>query len=193
MKKGFTLVEMLVALFIFALLASAGVTMMRFTVDNQSMVRERTDRLAQFQTARGLMKADLSQAADRRVRDADGRVLNGAFVGGEGDVLLRFTRRGWENPDGEARASIQSVEYRIEDDRLMRYARVAADGGAFGEPQLLLDGVSDTQITYLDRGQWVPNLPGGPSDPLPQAVRIGLTVEGVGRVEQTLMVSGARS
>ncbi|MFZ3006359.1 MAG: type II secretion system protein, partial [Phenylobacterium sp.] len=43
--KGFTLVEMLVALFIFSLLAAAGVTVMRFTVDNQVAVRGRMDRL----------------------------------------------------------------------------------------------------------------------------------------------------
>ena len=68
--KGFTLIEMLVALMIFGLIAAAGVSVMSFTVDNQELVRGRMEKLADFQRARALLKADLSQAADRRLRRA---------------------------------------------------------------------------------------------------------------------------
>src|ERR671918_2694 len=110
--SGFTLVEMLVALFIFALLTAAGVTVMRFTSDNQAIVQERSERLAQFQRLRAILKSDLAQATARRTRDPDGRPLRAAFFGssGAGAPLLRFVRRGWDNPDALPRASLQQVE-----------------------------------------------------------------------------------
>src|SRR5690606_4868761 len=63
--KGFTLVEMLVALLIFSGIAAAGVAAMSLAADNRLVVRQRMDRLASFQRTRALLKADLEQAADR--------------------------------------------------------------------------------------------------------------------------------
>lgn len=190
-KRGFTLVEMLVALFIFALLSSAGVAMMRFTVTSQTAVRAHTDRTAEFQALRAILRSDLSQAAPRRVRDEAGRPVREAFYGGEPEVLLRLVRRGWENPDAAARASIQAVEYRLDEGRLIRRSRAAADGGPWAEPQVLAQGVSAAEVAFLHRGQWIAALPGGPLEPLPQAVRFDLTLDGVGQVSQLFLVSGA--
>src|SRR3546814_8509418 len=68
---GFTLVEMLVALLIFAMLSAVGVTVMAYAADNQGVVKARMDRLGELQSARALLKADLAQAAVRRVRGRD--------------------------------------------------------------------------------------------------------------------------
>ena len=55
--RGFTLVEMLVALLVFALLSAVGVTVMAYAADNQGVVQARMDRLGEFQRARALLKA----------------------------------------------------------------------------------------------------------------------------------------
>lgn len=190
--KGFTLVEMMVALFVFALIASAGITIMRFAVDNQAIVRERTDRLGELQRARALLKGDLIQAAARRTRDASGRAMREAFFGGNNPAqpLLRFTRRGWENPDAGPRASLQYVEYRLNEGRLERAAATALDGGTRGAPQILMERVSTADIAFLWRGEWIEALPGGPENPLPQAIRLTMDVDGVGAVTQIFAVSG---
>jgi general secretion pathway protein J len=191
--KGFTLVEMLVALFIFSLIAAASVGIMRFTVDNRETVRAHAGRLAEFQRMRAILKADLSQAAERRTRDANGRPIREAFYGGTGGTgvpILRLARRGWENPDAEPRASVQYVEYRLVDGRLERVARRALDGGAFGPPQILVDRVRQAAIHFLWHGQWIENLPGGPVDPLPQAVRFDIALDEIGAVSQLFLVTG---
>src|SRR5262245_36605474 len=111
--KGFTLVEMLVALFVFALLTAAGATVLRSTADSRETTHARTETLASFQRLRAILKSDLSQAAPRRTRDAAGKTIREAFSGanpGSGRPLLRFVRRGWENADFEPRASLQQVE-----------------------------------------------------------------------------------
>lgn len=192
--KGFTLIEMLVALFIFSLLAAAGVSVMRFSVDNQMAVRSRMDRLGDFQRARALLKGDLEQAAPRRTRDEAGSPAQGAFAGGQGPApLLAFTRRGWDNPDRAARASLQYVEYRLVEGRLERRSRPALDGARLGEPQRLIDGVEAANVEFLSQGAWRPNWTSSSSAPTPQVVRLTLKLRAVGEVRQLFLLPGGAS
>ncbi|GAB3345114.1 type II secretion system minor pseudopilin GspJ [Marilutibacter aestuarii] len=188
-QRGFTLVEMLVALFVFGLIAASAVAVMAYAIDNQDVVRGRAEEVAAFQRARALLRADLGQAAVRRVRDANGQAARRAFVAGGPDapVLLGFVRRGWNNPEGEARASMQYVEYRIVEGRLERRTRPALDGAAMSAPQVLLEGVHSARVRYRFRGDWLEGWPGG-ADTLPDAIALDLELDGFGRVEQLFLV-----
>lgn len=189
---GFTLVEMLVALLIFALMSAAGVSVMVYTADNQGVVRLRMERLGEFQRARGVLKADLSQAALRRVRHPDGSAARRAFVGGrvgQSGPLLAFVRRGWANPEAQPRASLQYVEYRLIDGQLQRSARAALDGAAATTPQVLLTGIESADIAYRYRDEWLDGWPGG-ATAMPAAIRLTLSLEGIGRVEQAFLLPG---
>lgn len=195
---GFTLVEMLVAMVVFALIAAAGVGVMAYAADNQDVVRGRMDRLGEFQRARALLKADLSQAALRRVRGRDGTAALDAFIGSTdshpmaqaGTIpLFALTRRGWENPDREPRASLQHVEYRLVDGQLERSVRGALDGAEPGEPQVLLTGVRSAAIGYHQRGHWNRGWPGGVAE-MPDALRLELQLDGLGRVDQWFLLPG---
>ena len=192
-RPGFTLVEMLVALFIFGLLAAAGVTVMGYAIDSQAQVRTHMDRTAEFQRMRAILKADLAQAAPRRTRGLDGQPSPFAFIGGgTGGAVLILTRRGWENLDGRPRASLQYVEYRLVDDRLERAARPALDGAPLGPPQILYQGVSAVQPAFLSKGRWTPTWLGDPLVQLPDAVRLEMQLEGVGPVTQLFLVPAER-
>lgn len=186
--RGFTLVEMLVALLVFAMLAAAGVAVMSFAVDNQGAVRHRTDRLGQIQQTRAILKADLEQAAPRRTRGEDGQPARGAFAGGDGVLML--TRRGWDNPDGAPRASVQYVEYALVEGRLERRTRPALDGAALGRRQVLIDGVESLRVSFYAKGgwreAWTPSL----TAPLPQAVRLDLETQDLGEVSQLFLLPG---
>jgi len=193
---GFTLIEMLVALRVFALLSAVGVGVMAYAADNQGVIQQRMDRLGEFQRARGLLQADLAQAAVRRVRGRDGSAARNAFIGRtdgigrSGEPLLALVRRGWSNPDGEPRASLQYVEYRLVDGTLERASRAALDGAATGMPRVLLTGIRTASIEYHYRGQWNRGWAGG-AEILPDAVRLTLDVAGLGRVEQLFLLPGA--
>lgn len=190
--KGFTLVEMMAALFIFGLLAAAGVTVMGSTLSNQTAVRERTERLGDFQRTRAILKADLAQAAPRVTRDKEGRVARAAMTGGvvEAAPFLTLTRRGWENRDNQPRASMQYVEYSLSEGRLERRSRERLDGTAPGAAQVMIDGVEAMQVWFLYKGEWRPAWSGAPQAPLPQAVRLDLTLAGVGPVSQLFLTPG---
>lgn len=191
-ERGFTLVEMLVSLFVFSLLATAGVAVMAFTVDNRDGVSDRMQRLGELQRTHALLRQDLSQVAPRRVRDGRGVAAPSAFFGaaeGAGDPLLAFSRRGWENPEHQARASMQRVAWRLVDGRLERQAAPALDGAAPGPAQVVLDGVSELRLAYRHRGQWSPAWPGGLAS-VPDAVELRMRVDGIGEVRQVYLLAG---
>ncbi len=190
--NGFTLVEVMVALLIFGVIAVAGVTVMRSTIDSQTIVRAQIDRVGEFQRLRAVLKADLGQAAVRRTRSEAGQALPAAFIGGEGlgsAPLLGMVRRGWENPDGAPRASMQYVEYRLEGRRLERRVRSALDGAALGEAQVLSDHIEALHLAFFYGDQWRDTWSGGP-ELLPQAVRLDLEIQGMGPVTQLFLTPG---
>ena len=199
LARGFTLVEMLVGLVVFGLLGLAATGVLAWAADNRGSVATHSTRLAQLQRARALMQADLGQVALRRVRGPDGRQSPDAFIGathrggashsGPGP-LLGFVRRGWSNPEGAARASLQYVEYRLVDGRLERATRPMLDGATAGEARVLLDGIVHAEVGYHHHGAWDHGWPGGAAE-LPAAVRLDLELEGFGRLEQRFLVTGA--
>ena len=188
-RAGFTLVEVLVALAIFAMIASAGVGLLSFAIDNRLAVREASERTAAFQRTRALMRADLGQAAPRRVRGADGAPEAAFELGGE--PLFAVTRRGWINPGEAQRASMQRVDYRLIDGRLERRVRERLDGARPAEPQVLLENVESARVTAILDGDPIVDWRPTRNRPLPDAVRIDLTLDGYGPVSQLFMVAGA--
>jgi general secretion pathway protein J len=188
-RAGFTLVEVLVALAIFTMIASAGVGLLSFAIDNRLAVREASERTAAFQRARALMRADLGQAAARRVRGADGAPRAAFELGGES--LFAVTRRGWINPGDAQRASMQRVDYRLIEGRLERRVRERLDGARPAEPQVLLENVQSAQVMAILDGDPIADWRPVQNRPLPDAVRIDLTLEGYGPVTQLFMLAGA--
>ncbi|MCD7098948.1 type II secretion system minor pseudopilin GspJ [Stenotrophomonas sp. MMGLT7] len=188
---GFTLIEVLIAMAVFALLSAAAVGILAWTADQQGAVRARMERLGELQRAHALLKADLAQAALRRTRRSDGRAERSAFLAAPPDdmrgPLFGFVRRGWENVDAAPRASLQYVEYRVADGRLERSSRAALDGAPAEAPQVVLEGVGSAKAYYYARGFWSDGWGGG-LDALPQAVRLELQLRDFGRVRQVFLL-----
>lgn len=193
-RSGFTLVEALVALALFALIATAGATVLSMSIDNRFAVHAASERTAAVQRTRSLLKADLGQAVTRRTRDRNGEPralpLDGAAA--PGDPVLVLTRAGWTNPGDAPRSSLQRVEYRLEAGRLERRVSPFLDGSRPGPPQLLLTGVSDLTVAFLQDGQASPVPIPGPTGAPPDAVRLTLTLEGYGPVTQLFLIGGGR-
>lgn len=191
-RAGFTLVEVLVSLLVFALIAAAGSAVLGMTIDNRFAVKAASDRTADLQRMRGLLRADLGQAAARRSRGPTGRPQAQAMMGAmsPGDPVLVLTRAGWSNPDGQPRPSMQRVEYRLVEDRLERRVSTHLDGARPGPPQVLYRGVRDLTVTFLRDGTEAPAFITTLERPLPDAVRMTMTLDGYGRMDQLFLVGG---
>ncbi|OAO01302.1 type II secretion system protein GspJ [Sphingomonadales bacterium EhC05] len=174
-RAGFTLVEMMVALFVFSLLSVAGVVMLRSAVDSDETTAQNLSEMAEVQRFVSLIEADLSQAVARTYRDDTGQV-RAAFSSetGSGDAaFLKFIRGGQSNLNGESRSNLERVEYRIKDGRMERLRYQATDGGEISEPAILLTDVTDLQIRYrTKRGQWAGRWEVERLSDLPRAVEL---------------------
>ncbi len=171
---GFTLIEMMVALLIFGMLAAAGVSLLTFSVRAQAAASQRLDSVADDHRMASLLASDLAQAVPRITRDVIGANQR-AFSGTNGVGVapaLRYVRGGWSNPEGALRASIQRVEIALDQGRLERRTYAMADGATGGEPMVLADKVENIRLRYRDKGLWKPVWDDPRPDALPRAVEL---------------------
>jgi general secretion pathway protein J len=178
------LIELLVALMIFAMLSLAGVALLRGSVSAQGQVRDHLDRLADIQVAVSALDADLQQATVRISRTQAGTLAPAFFAAGEADredkeerkPLLQFVRMGWTNPDGVARPSVQKVEYWWREGRLERVSYPQLDGAAPSEPSVLLNDVSGLAFRFRNaQGEWSLSWHPEQADRLPVLVEMQVT------------------
>jgi general secretion pathway protein J len=191
---GFTLVELLVSLFIFGMLSAAGVALLSFSVRAQEAADARLGDLADFRRSGALLAGDLAQAAPRLARDGAGRARP-AFQGNggeQGGVVLAFVRRGWENLDETPRASLQRVEYSLADGRLERRVYPRLDGAVPLPPATMVDGVRRVRLRYRDReGTWRERWDPTKATELPRAVELVMDARGSGATRQLFQIGPA--
>lgn len=193
-RKGFTLVEVMISLLIFAMLAGAGAAVLGVTIDNRFAIKAAGERVGDLQRMRGLLRADLGQATARRSRGPTGRPTPQPIAGAAspGDPVLMLNRAGWSNPGEQTRPSLQRVEYRLVENRLERRVSGHLDGSRPGPPQVLYRGVKDVTVLFMRDGEAAPAFISNIDRPLPDAVRIAMTIDGYGRVEQVFVVGSGR-
>ena len=169
--NGFTLVEVMVALMIFGMIASAGVGLLAFSVRAQGATVERLDDVGALARLSSLMGADLAQAIDRPARDERGTRFP-AFVGNENSVNL--VRDGWSNIDAQPRSTLQKVSYRLAGDALERIAWPMVDGAPALPAATTITGVRGVRMRYRVAGAWNDRWDGVPGAPLPQAFELAI-------------------
>jgi general secretion pathway protein J len=174
-QQGFTLVEMLIALLIFGLLAAAGASLLAFSVRAQGIANKKLDDIAALYRMDNVLAGDLAQAQPRATRDMGGNARP-AFEGGNGQTFLRLVRSGWDNIDAAPRASLQKVEYVLGDDGTIgRIAYPMLDGAQPLPPAALLSKVATVALRYRLKGSWTDNWQGKPGIPLPDAIELTIT------------------
>ena len=147
---GLTLLEMLVALGVFAVVGVLSAQILAQMADINERTRARSDRLVDLQRAVEIIRRDVQQLAHRHVRDELGDP--GPVLDVNQSDLMRFTRRGWTNERQLRRSELQRVVYRIEGDDLYRVFWPVLDRAADTEPvpQLLLRGVEAVEVAAID-------------------------------------------
>ena len=186
--RGFTLLEMLVALAVFAVLGLMSSQMVNRVLDVHKIAIARGERLGELQRGMQMMQRDVLEVAPRSVRDEMGDALPKLRIGT--DLALELTRNGWRNPLGQRRSELQRVAYVARDDILYRYYWNVLDRAEDTKPviQELLHDVSSVEVSAIDAGgnehAFWPIAGDGDSDPSTKlaAIQVRITVAPFGEI-----------
>lgn len=189
-QAGFTLLEVLAAIAIFALMYVLAQQFFGRLIDARDRLDEKAAALEQQQRALLFMMQDFEQLIVRPVRDRLGDV-EPALMGGE-DVI-EFTRLGWANPFSlQHRSNMQRVRYVLHEHHLVRRHWPVLDVNVATRPvdTLLLDKVQQIRFRYLVRDEatqnwlWLVRWPDAKTgelppllQPLPASVEITIDME----------------
>jgi general secretion pathway protein J len=195
---GFTLLELLVAVAIFAVIGAMAYGGLQNVMDQQQQTTLHAERLKGLQLAYRILQRDLEQIVDRSIRNEFGDPVD-ALVGGSGFNGVELSRAGHPNPAGFLRSEIQRVAYIPDQDRLLRRSWRVLDRAQDSQPdeQVLVENMVEFAMRFLDENQeWQENWPpltasgSGPVG-LPLAVEVKLELEDVGALSWLFRVPGA--
>lgn len=154
-QRGFTLLEILIAMAIFALIGLASTGVLTSVIDSNEISEQRFDRLQALQRAMLTIERDVLQAIERPIR-RDGQQTQVVMAGGQTDDSdadgIGFVRGGWQNPQMLLpRSTQQMVAYRLRENTLERVYTNYVDNVIGYEPKVrpLLAEVSDLNIEFL--------------------------------------------
>jgi general secretion pathway protein J len=182
-QSGFTLLELLVAVAIFAVMAALAYAGLNTVLQIRTVLEDHLTRLHTLQRAYVVMQRDLTQAVPRPVHDELGGTLP-ALRGDSNGTTLGLTRGGYPNPAGVRRSHLVRVRYQLDGRHLLRLDWPVLDRAQGDKPlaSVLLKGVDRLSFEYLDaRGRTQTSWPpaGGAATVLPHAVRVTLSIHGM--------------
>ena len=199
--RGFTLLEVLVAIVIFSIISVLAYGGYNQLIQQSDIVERGAARTRAVQSTVQRMAEDFAMLEPRPIREPLGESLEPALRAGGGrtDTLVDLTRSGWTNPAGLTRSTLQRVTYRLLDNKLERAYWNALDRTLSTEPTSaeLLDKVKAASFRFMDQNQswhdqWPPLGYSGADAPRlrPIAVEITLELEDWGKIVRLVEVSG---
>jgi general secretion pathway protein J len=152
---GFTLIEVMISLGLFGLIAIAGLALVTGIINVQGRTDARLERLGQVQRTMFVVSSDIDQIAAGRV------------TGGQGELTFTRTAPGAGGPP-------MSVHYSAVTDALVREIGPV--------PQPLLPGVTSARWRFWDGKGWVDLWPQDPTNPdlWPHAIELQMQVASPG-------------
>lgn len=155
MQRGFTLIEILIAMAIFTLIGLASTGLLTTVIDSNDISEERFAKLQLLQRAMITIERDLQQAVPRAIRyngEKQDMVMAGGKLDGSDDDGIGFVRGGWHNPQLMLpRSTLQYVAYRLNENRLERLYSNYVDNVIGYEPKVrvLLEDIESLNIEFL--------------------------------------------
>lgn len=159
-EEGFTLLELIISLGLFALIAVAGLGLLDSVLNVQGRTEVRLSRLADLQRAMFVIQSDLDQ------------VTRGEIAGGDSGIAFTRIAGGMGGPP-------VPVRYDAANGALVRSAP---------QPQMLLQGVAQAKWRFRDGNAWVDRWPVSEERKAewPRAVSVEMQVGGVPGPQGTL-------
>ncbi|MEZ9820987.1 type II secretion system minor pseudopilin GspJ [Shewanella sp. 10N.286.45.A1] len=192
-SSGFTLLEMLIAIAIFALLGLAANTVLSTVLKNDTVTREFAGKLKAMQQGFGIIERDLNQMVARTPRLLEGGRATTVFQTGDNMLdseseSLVFFRLGWLNPDGMLpRGSLQSVAYVVIEGNLERWYYPYPEPEIGAEPikTIVMKKVISVEYAFFTDDKWERKTD---ATKLPKAIAMEIEFEDIGKVQRKFLL-----
>jgi len=160
-QRGFTLLEMIIAVALTAVVAIMAFESFDAASRNAARTRDVLNDINQLDKAWQLIGQDMRNVLPVNPQVPSTQVkFAGASLKSKGknsfQLIMLFARRGWMNPLGRLRSDLQQVNYRIAEGKLWRdylpernIPLETIDFERDSLHQLLLDNVTDVQLRFL--------------------------------------------
>lgn len=186
---GYTLVEVLVAVVVFAILSGSAYVALDALSRAASGHRDRSEDFGALQLAIARLDSDLRQLASRPVAAPGGRTE--PALAGEPRRLVG-TRAGWANPADVSRSTLQRFGWQLAGSELQRLRWPVTDRASEGQVSIetVLPNVESLTFSYVGPGgSRLDRWPGdaAPSR-LPDAIEVVMRTRDFGRVRRLLVL-----
>ena len=191
--KGFTLIEVLVSIAIFATLSMAAYQVVNQIQRSNEVSIERSGRLNALQRSLVILDNDFRQMAQRQFRtngeEASSKlILMQEYLLDSDSIGVMFTRLGWHNPQQQfPRGEVTKVGYRIKEETLERvwWRYPDTPTGQEGVVTPLLEGIEAFSFEFYNGSSWLKEWQTDRA--LPKAVKLKLTLKDYGEIERVYL------
>ena len=194
--RGFTLLELLVALSIFSILSVMAYSGLQTVITTKQSSQQAAERIAEIQLVMLRISNDLRQAVSRKVRDQYGDFLPAMQSGKNGDEIMAWTRAGYRNPARLKRSNVQRIAYKYEQQKLIRMTWPVLDLAQDTEAMEseVLSNIESIEWRFLNgESEWVSVWPkeGDESElfTMPKAVELTLELEDWGKIRRLILMA----
>ncbi len=194
-QRGFTLLEILIAMAIFSLIGLASSQVLFSVLTSDEVSQASAKQLTAMQRSYQIIQRDVMQMAPRATRVDGDEPKEHYILTGEG-VLdgaghgIAFNRLGWRNPAQIfPRGTTQPVGYRLFENKLQRLHYLYPDQAGDTEVKSidLLENVEQLRFEYFTNKKWHKRW--GQAD-LPQGIAFILTTKKYGEIRWQFLVPG---
>ncbi|TEW53941.1 type II secretion system protein GspJ [Psychromonas sp. RZ22] len=193
-QHGFTLIEVLIAIAIFAVLSLAAYQILQGVLRSGEISKEHDLRLIEVQRGMLLIERDFVQMVARtsRTSNVESSNLKALYVGkgviGSDSEGIEFNRLGWTNPlNLLPRSNVVRVGYRVKEGQLQRLYYLYPDtvAGAKPEEQVILHEVEALKFRFWNKG-WVNTW--NSNKQIPEGIEITITSKHYGELRRVFML-----
>ncbi len=195
-SAGFTLIEVLIAMALFAILSLMAYTGLQSVISSKTITEAQLERLKQVQIGIMNISSDFEQLADRDGHDSLGGVLH-KLTTQNSDYEVALTRSGWKNFANLPRSTLQRAAYHIDDNTLIRthWHHIDRADDEQTVKRSLIENIESIEFRFLDmENEWHSDWPGATTlasssrIDLPKAVEIKLTLSDWGEITRLVEV-----